>query len=140
MKEQCPRTNDGHRMTRWVDAYLLESMEERLKANPEIMQERTQLVEHPCGTSKHANDQRYFLVKGLPRTFELNSASRAWQTSSSECSTSLESPNCWLPSAREGSYSTCALGREQDAGIAVAHTENFYMNTRDLIPLHRRCR
>jgi hypothetical protein len=37
MKEQCPRTNDGRRMTRWVDAYLLESMEERLKANPEIM-------------------------------------------------------------------------------------------------------
>ena len=40
-------------------------MEERLKATPEIMQERKQLVEHPFGTIKHANDQGYFLMKGL---------------------------------------------------------------------------
>ena len=65
LKEQCTRNKDGRRITRWIDEHVLESMEERLKANPEIMQERTQLVEHPCGTSKHANDQCYFLVKGL---------------------------------------------------------------------------
>jgi hypothetical protein len=40
-------------------------MEERLKANPEIMRERKQLVAHPFGTIKHANDQGYFLMKGL---------------------------------------------------------------------------
>jgi Transposase DDE domain len=40
-------------------------MEERLKANPEIMQERKQLVERPFGTIKHANDQGSFLMKGL---------------------------------------------------------------------------
>jgi hypothetical protein len=40
-------------------------MEERLKANPEIMQERKRIVEHPFGTIIHANDQGYFLMKGL---------------------------------------------------------------------------
>jgi transposase len=65
IKEQCTRNKDGRRITRWVDEHVLERMEERLKANPEIMQERKQLVEHPLGTIKHANDQGYFLMKGL---------------------------------------------------------------------------
>jgi Transposase DDE domain len=65
IKEQCTRNKEGRRMTRWVDEHLLERMEERRKANPEIIQERKQLVEHPFGTIKHANDQGYFLMKGL---------------------------------------------------------------------------
>ena len=65
LKEQCTRNKDGRRITRWVDEHILERMEERLKATPEIMQERKQLVEHPFGTIKHANDQGYFLMKGL---------------------------------------------------------------------------
>jgi transposase len=65
IKEQCTRNKDGRRITRWVDEHILERMEERLKANPEIMQERKQLVEHPFGTIKHANDQGYFLMRGL---------------------------------------------------------------------------
>ena len=65
MKEQCTRSKGGRRMTRWVDEHSLDRMEERLKANPEIMQERTQLVEHPCGTIKHATEQGYCLMKGL---------------------------------------------------------------------------
>jgi Transposase DDE domain len=52
-------------MTRWVDEHILERMEERLKATPAIMQERTHIVEHPFGTLKHANDQGDFLMKGL---------------------------------------------------------------------------
>lgn len=65
VKEPCTRNKDGRRMTRWVDEHILERMEERLKANPAIMQERKQIVEHPFGTIKHANDQGYFLMKGL---------------------------------------------------------------------------
>jgi transposase len=65
MQEQCTRNKDARRMTRWVDEHILERMEERLKAKPEIMQERKQLVEHRFGTIKHANDQGYFLMKGL---------------------------------------------------------------------------
>jgi transposase len=65
LKERCTRNKDGRRMTRWVDEHLLERMEERLKATPAMMQERKPLVEHPFGTIKHANDQGYFLMKGL---------------------------------------------------------------------------
>ena len=65
LKEQCTRNKGGRRITRWVDEHILERMEERLKANPEIMQERKQLVEHPFGTIKHTDDQGYFLMKGL---------------------------------------------------------------------------
>jgi hypothetical protein len=46
-------------MTRWVAEQMLERMEERLNANPEIMQERKQLVEHPFGPIKHANDRLF---------------------------------------------------------------------------------
>jgi transposase len=65
MKDQCTRDKDGRRMTRWVDAHILERMEERLKVTPELMRERKHIVEHPFGTSKHANEQGYFLMKGL---------------------------------------------------------------------------
>jgi transposase len=65
LKAQCTRNKEGRRITRWVDEHILERMEERLKATPEIMQERKHLVEHPCGTIKHANDQGDFLMKGL---------------------------------------------------------------------------
>ena len=51
-KEQCTSNEDGRSITRWVDEHFLERMEERLKANAEIMQERTQLVAHPFGTFK----------------------------------------------------------------------------------------
>jgi hypothetical protein len=64
-KEQCTRNNDGRRMTRGVDEPLLERMAERLKAHPEIMQERKPRGEHPFGTIKHANAQGSFLMKGL---------------------------------------------------------------------------
>jgi transposase len=65
LKEQCTSNTGGRRMTRWVDEHLLERREERLTATPAIMQERTPLVEHPCGTLKHAHAQGYFLMKGL---------------------------------------------------------------------------
>jgi transposase len=65
LKAQCTRNKDGRRITRGVDAHILERMEERLKATPAIMQERKPLVEHPLGTIKHAKDQGYFLRTGF---------------------------------------------------------------------------
>ena len=65
LTEQCTRNKGGRRMTRWVDEPILERMEARRKAAPEIMQERTPLVAHPFGTIKHAHDQGYFLRKRL---------------------------------------------------------------------------
>jgi transposase len=67
MKSRCTRSKSGRRITRWIDEHILERMEERLKANPQIMKQRKQIVEHPFGTIKHANNQGYFLMKGLDK-------------------------------------------------------------------------
>ncbi len=47
--------------------HILERMQERVEANPELMKKRKQIVEHPFGTIKHWNDQGYFLMKGLKK-------------------------------------------------------------------------
>jgi hypothetical protein len=57
LKEPCTRHQEGRKITRWVAEHVLESLEERLKADPEIMQERTPRVEPPLGTITHANEQ-----------------------------------------------------------------------------------
>lgn len=44
------RNKGGLRLTRWVDAHLLEAMEQRGRSRPEVMQQRKQLVAHPFGT------------------------------------------------------------------------------------------
>jgi len=42
-------------------------MEERVKANWELMKKRKQIVEHPFGTIKFWNDQRHFLMRRLEK-------------------------------------------------------------------------
>src|SRR5262245_19908483 len=42
-------------------------MEQRVKANGELMKQRKQIVEHPFGTIKFWNDQRHFLMRGLEK-------------------------------------------------------------------------
>jgi hypothetical protein len=65
LQEQCTRTKGGRSIPRWVDEPILDRMEERRKATPEIMPERKQLVEHPLGTIKHTNAQGDVRMKGL---------------------------------------------------------------------------
>jgi hypothetical protein len=67
LKAQCTRIKGGRRITRWVDEPLLEQMEQRRRAHPEIMQQRKALVEHPFGTMKRGWDQGYFLMRGLAK-------------------------------------------------------------------------
>ncbi|MCH8878134.1 MAG: transposase [Chloroflexi bacterium] len=43
----------------------MEDMQRRVRASPEKMKLRKQLVEHPFGTIKRAWNQGYFLTKGL---------------------------------------------------------------------------
>jgi hypothetical protein len=50
-----------------VDEHLLEQMEQRVRARPEIMQQRKKLVEHPFGTMKRGWDRGYFLMRGLAK-------------------------------------------------------------------------
>src|SRR4051794_24240 len=40
-------------------------MAERLKARPELLDQRREIVEHPFGTIKHWMDQGAFLMRGL---------------------------------------------------------------------------
>jgi len=56
----------GWRITRREDEALLDAMAERVRNHPEIMKQRKQMVEHPCGTMKRALNHGYFLLRGLP--------------------------------------------------------------------------
>jgi transposase len=67
LKQKCTRNKGGRRLTRWVDEYLLEEMEQRVRSRPEVMKQRKQLVEHPFGTMKRWWDQGYFLMRGLEK-------------------------------------------------------------------------
>ncbi len=67
MKPKCTRNKRSRRITRWVHEHILEEMQERVEAHPEMMKQRKMIVEHPFGTIKHWNDQGYFLMKGLAK-------------------------------------------------------------------------
>lgn len=61
----CTENNRGRTIKRLMDEDVLERMAERLKAHPEKMRLRSQLVEHPFGTMKRGMNQGYFLLRGL---------------------------------------------------------------------------
>ena len=65
IRAQCTRNKEGRRITRWVHEAILERMQRRVEAHPEVMKKRKQIVEHPFGTNKHWHDQGYFLMRGL---------------------------------------------------------------------------
>lgn len=67
IKSQCTRNQRGRRISRWVDEALLEAMGERVRANPEKMKKRKELVEHPYGTMKRAMVSGYFLMRGIKK-------------------------------------------------------------------------
>jgi transposase/transcription elongation GreA/GreB family factor len=46
------------------EAELLERMQARMRSEPELMQVRKQVVEHPFGTIKRGMDAAYFLLRG----------------------------------------------------------------------------
>jgi len=66
LKDQCTRSKQGRRISRWVYEEVLEEMERRVNANPEKVKLRKQLAEHPFGTIKHHWDQGHFLMRKLP--------------------------------------------------------------------------
>jgi transposase len=63
IKAQCTENKGGRRITRWADEHLLEAMAERVRANPAIMKQRKELIEHIFGTMKRSMDQGYFLLR-----------------------------------------------------------------------------
>lgn len=67
LKDKCTRNKEGRRITRWVDEHIIEQTQARVEAQPEMMKQRKQLVEHPFGTIKFWWDQAHFLLRGLPK-------------------------------------------------------------------------
>ena len=58
-------TNPYRQVARWIDEAVLDRMETRLKANPEILRQRREIVEHPFGSIKQWMNQGAFLMRGL---------------------------------------------------------------------------
>ncbi len=65
LKAQGTRHKGGRRITRGVDEELLEQMEPRVHARPEIMTRRQELVEHPLGTMTRSGNRGDFLRRGV---------------------------------------------------------------------------
>ncbi len=66
IKERCT-TSAYRRIRRWKHEGVLESMQERLDRQPEMIRLRRQTVEHPFGTIKHWMGSTHFLTKTLGR-------------------------------------------------------------------------
>ena len=66
LKTQCT-TGKERRVIRWEHEALLETMQERLDRDPEIMRMRRQTVEHPYGTLKAWMGSTHFLTRTLNR-------------------------------------------------------------------------
>jgi transposase len=68
LRARCTSSKkEGRRISRRVDEPWAEAMEARVKARPELQQQRKCVVEHPFGTMKRCMDFGYFLVKGLQK-------------------------------------------------------------------------
>jgi transposase len=67
LQAPCTRNKGGRRITRWVDEPLLAQRAQRVHAHPEIMQQRNELVEHPCGTMKRSWHQGSFMMRGVAK-------------------------------------------------------------------------
>ena len=67
LKEKGTRNQEGRRITRWIHEEIVEQTQQRVEAEPEIMKQRKQMVEHPFGTIKHWWDQGHFLMCSLEK-------------------------------------------------------------------------
>ena len=68
LKSKCSINKKGIRaIKRWVDEAILEAMARRIAENPEKIELRKNLAEHPFGTIKRGMNQGYFLMRGLTK-------------------------------------------------------------------------
>jgi transposase len=65
IKQQCTKSKE-RRITRWKHEHLVEEVQNRLDANPQLMRVRRETVEHPFGTIKARMGATHFLMKRLP--------------------------------------------------------------------------
>ena len=64
IKSQCTNGKE-RRVSRWVHEDVLERAAKRLRRNPEVMNARRSLVEHPFGTLKSWTSSNHFLTRRL---------------------------------------------------------------------------
>src|SRR5664280_2800628 len=65
LRPRC--TKDVRAVSRLENEDALDRMAERLKARPEILDRRREIVEHPFGTIKQWMNQGAFLMRGLEK-------------------------------------------------------------------------
>jgi transposase len=65
LRAQCTTSKYGRQIKRWVHQPVLDRLQERLRAHPEILRQRRSLSEHPFGTIKVAMNHERVLLKGL---------------------------------------------------------------------------
>jgi transposase len=64
-KASCTVAKDARTITRWVHQALIDELIEKVENDPEKLDERVKLAEHPFATIKRALNQGYFLLRGL---------------------------------------------------------------------------
>ncbi|SRR6266404_2042238 len=65
LRAQCTTSKYGRRIKRWVHHEVLDRLQARMRAHPEMLVRRKALAEHPFGTIKVAMNHDRFLLKGL---------------------------------------------------------------------------
>jgi hypothetical protein len=60
-------TNAYRQISRWVHEAVLDRLDQRLNAKPEMLKVRRQLAEHPFGSIKQWMNQGAFLMRGLEK-------------------------------------------------------------------------
>ncbi len=61
----CTRNKKGRILYRWVDQATIDQVNLQSSRNPDKVEQRKELVEHPFGTMKHTMNGRYFLLRTL---------------------------------------------------------------------------
>lgn len=67
LRAQCTTSNHGRRLKRWVHQEVIERLQQRNRARPDLLKLRKTLAEHPFGTIKRTMNQGYFLLKGIKK-------------------------------------------------------------------------
>ncbi|MGH9460501.1 MAG: IS1182 family transposase [Vicinamibacteria bacterium] len=67
LRPRCTRNRQSRRISRSANEHVLEQMNARVAANPQILKKRKAIVEHPFGTIKRWMNQAYFLMRGLTK-------------------------------------------------------------------------
>jgi len=67
LRAQCTTSKYGRRLKRWVHQEVLERLQQRNRARPDLLKLRKTLAEHPFGTIKRTMNQGYFLLRGIKK-------------------------------------------------------------------------